>query len=64
MAADTLTAMLLGGIMRRPLTSTHYDFDDYVKTCVKIYLKGLQRDPGAADPAARGHVAVGGASRA
>ncbi len=42
MAADTLTAMLLGGIMRRPLTSTHYDFDDYVKTCVKIYLKGLQ----------------------
>jgi len=42
MAADTLTAMILGGVMRRPLTAAHYDLDDYVKTCVKIYLKGLQ----------------------
>jgi AcrR family transcriptional regulator len=42
MAADTLTAMILGGVMRRPLTSAHYDLDDYVKTCVAIYLKGLQ----------------------
>jgi AcrR family transcriptional regulator len=42
MAADTLTGMILGGVMRRPLTSGHYELDDYVKTCVKIYLKGLQ----------------------
>jgi AcrR family transcriptional regulator len=42
MAADTLTGMILGGVMRRPLTLAHYDLDDYVKTCVKIYLKGLQ----------------------
>ena len=42
MAADALTAMILGGVMRRPLTSASYELDDYVKTCVKIYLKGLQ----------------------
>jgi AcrR family transcriptional regulator len=42
MAADALTAMLLGGVLRRPLTSAHYELDDYVKTCVKLYLKGIQ----------------------
>ena len=42
MAADALSAMLLGGVMRRPLTCTEYDLKDYVKTCVKLYLKGLQ----------------------
>jgi AcrR family transcriptional regulator len=43
MSADALSAMLLGGILRRPLTSAQYDLDDYVKTCVKLYLKGVQR---------------------
>jgi AcrR family transcriptional regulator len=42
MAADTLSAMILGGVLRRPLTAAQYDLKDYVKTCVKIYLKGLQ----------------------
>jgi AcrR family transcriptional regulator len=42
MAADALTAMILGGVMRRPLASAHYELDDFVKTCVTIYLKGLQ----------------------
>jgi AcrR family transcriptional regulator len=42
LAADALTAMLLGGVLRRPLTCAHYDIADYVKACVKLYLKGLQ----------------------
>jgi AcrR family transcriptional regulator len=42
MAADALTAMLLGGVMRRPLTSAQYDIQAYVKTCVKLYLKGIE----------------------
>lgn len=42
MAADTFTAMLLGGILRRPLTDPQYDFPSYVKQCVKLYLKGLE----------------------
>ena len=41
-AADTLSCMLLGGILRRPLTSGEYEVEAYVKTCVEIYLKGLQ----------------------
>jgi AcrR family transcriptional regulator len=41
-AADALSGMLLGGVMRRPLTSNEYEIKSYVKTCVKIYLKGLQ----------------------
>ncbi len=42
MAADALTAMLLGGVMRRPLTEAQYGIEAYVKTCVKLYLKGLE----------------------
>ena len=41
-AADALSAMLLGGIMRRPLTAAEYSTRRYVKTCVKLYLKGIQ----------------------
>jgi hypothetical protein len=41
-AADALSGMLLGGVMRRPLTCAEYNTGSYVKTCVKIYLKGLQ----------------------
>jgi AcrR family transcriptional regulator len=42
MAADALSAMLLGGVLRRPLTSAQYDIDAYARTCVKLYLKGVQ----------------------
>ena len=41
-AADALSAMLLGGVLRRPLTSAQYGVDAYVKTCVKLYLRGLE----------------------
>jgi AcrR family transcriptional regulator len=41
-AADALSGMLLSGVMRRPLTSGEYEIDSYVKTCVKLYLKGIQ----------------------
>jgi AcrR family transcriptional regulator len=41
-AADALSSMLLGGVMRRPLTSDQYDLKSFVKTCVKLYLKGIQ----------------------
>ena len=41
LAADALTAMLLGGVLRRPLTSARYDIADYVKASVQLYLTGL-----------------------
>jgi AcrR family transcriptional regulator len=41
-AADALSGMLLGGIMRRPLTAGEYETKSYVKTCVKLYLQGIQ----------------------
>jgi hypothetical protein len=34
--------MLLGGVLRRPLTSARYDIADYVKASMKLYLKGLE----------------------
>jgi len=42
MAADALSAMLLGGVLRRPLNVARYDLDAYAKSCVKLYLKGVQ----------------------
>ena len=41
-AADTFTGMLFIGIMRRPLTEEVYPNERYVKTCVEIYLKGIE----------------------
>jgi AcrR family transcriptional regulator len=41
-AADALTAMLMGGMLRRPLTVGEYEMKTFVKTCVKLYLKGIQ----------------------
>jgi AcrR family transcriptional regulator len=42
MAADALSAMILGGVLRRPLTRAQYTIEAYVKTCVKIYLPGIE----------------------
>ena len=42
MAADALSAMLLGGVLRRPLTLAQYDLNAYAKSCVKLYLKGVE----------------------
>lgn len=42
-AADALTGMLLSGIIRRPLTDSVYSNKRYVKTCVEIFLKGIER---------------------
>ena len=42
-AADALTGMLLSGIIRRPLTESAYPTKRYVKTCVEIFLKGIER---------------------
>jgi len=41
-AADALSGMLLGGIMRRPISCEEYEIPAYVATCVKLYLKGIQ----------------------
>jgi len=41
-AADALTGMLLAGIIRRPLTDTIYRNERYVKTCVELFLKGIE----------------------
>jgi AcrR family transcriptional regulator len=42
-AADALTGMLLSGIIRRPLTGSVYSNKRYVKTCVELFLKGIER---------------------
>ncbi|HEY0256381.1 MAG TPA: TetR/AcrR family transcriptional regulator [Candidatus Methylacidiphilales bacterium] len=42
-AADALTGMLLSGILRRPLTQSSYTNKHYVKTCVELFLKGIER---------------------
>jgi AcrR family transcriptional regulator len=41
-AADALTGMLFAGIMRRPLTDSLYPNERYVKTCLEIFLKGIE----------------------
>lgn len=42
-AADTLTGMLTAGILRRPLTESAYSNEQYVKTSVELFLKGIER---------------------
>jgi len=42
-AADAFTGMLLTGILRRPLTDSVYGNTEYVDTCVKLFLKGIER---------------------
>jgi len=41
-AADALTGMILGGVLRRPLTEARYSFDAYVRTCVRLFLEGME----------------------
>ena len=42
LAADALTGMLLSGVIRRPLTEGTYTNEDYVTTCVELFLKGIE----------------------
>jgi AcrR family transcriptional regulator len=41
-AADALTGMLLIGMIRRPLTESIYANERYVKTCIELFLKGIE----------------------
>jgi AcrR family transcriptional regulator len=41
-SADSLTGMLLIGMIRRPLTESAYSFDRYIKNCLDIFLKGIE----------------------
>jgi AcrR family transcriptional regulator len=41
-ATDALTGMLMAGILRRPLTERFYDTERYTKTCVELFLKGIE----------------------
>jgi AcrR family transcriptional regulator len=41
-AADAFSGMLLSGVIRRPLTETAYRNEDYVKTCLELFLKGIE----------------------
>jgi AcrR family transcriptional regulator len=41
-AADALSGMLLIGVMRRPLTKSVYSYDRYVRTCLELFLKGIE----------------------
>ena len=41
-AADALSGMLLAGILRRPLTDFEYANARYSKTCVELFLKGIE----------------------
>jgi AcrR family transcriptional regulator len=41
-AADALTGMLLSGGLRRPLTEAEYSHTRYAKTCLEIFLKGIE----------------------
>ncbi|MCE0498761.1 MAG: TetR/AcrR family transcriptional regulator [Methylacidiphilales bacterium] len=41
-AADAFTGMLLAGVIRRPLTEAVYRNEDYVKTCLELFFKGIE----------------------
>lgn len=40
--ADSLTGMLLAGTIRRPLTESIYSSEHYIKTCLELFLKGIE----------------------
>jgi AcrR family transcriptional regulator len=42
MAHDALSGMLMSGALRRPLTESMYKNEDYVKSCVDLFLKGIE----------------------
>jgi len=39
---DALTGMLVIGMLRRPLTDSHYSSERYIKTCLELFLKGIE----------------------
>jgi len=41
-AADALTGMLMSGVLRRPLTEPHYSNVRYARTCVELFLRGIE----------------------
>jgi AcrR family transcriptional regulator len=41
-ATDALTGMLIAGILRRPLTDPVYPNARFSKTCVELFLKGIE----------------------
>ena len=41
-ATDAFTGMLMVGMLRRPLTEGYYDTARYYKTCVELFLKGIE----------------------
>ena len=41
-AADSLTGMMLAGTIRRPLTESIYSSGRYIKTCLELFLKGIE----------------------
>jgi AcrR family transcriptional regulator len=40
--ADALTSLLLGAVIRRPLTKSEYEIEPFFKTTLEIFLKGIQ----------------------
>jgi AcrR family transcriptional regulator len=42
-ASDAFTGMLMCGILKRPLTDSFYPNERYVKTCVELFLKGIEK---------------------
>ena len=42
LCADSLTGLLLIGMMRRPLTESIYTNERYVKNCLELFLKGIE----------------------
>jgi len=42
-AADALTGMLLAGVLRRPLTDPEYSNTRFSKTCLDLFLKGIEK---------------------
>ena len=41
-AADTLPAMLVAGVLRRPLTDPEYSNERFSRTCLDIFLHGIE----------------------
>jgi AcrR family transcriptional regulator len=41
-AADAFTGMLLIGMLRRPINESYYSYEKYAKTCLQLFLKGIE----------------------
>jgi AcrR family transcriptional regulator len=42
LAADALTGMLVAGVLRRPLTEPQYSNARFSKSCLELFLKGIE----------------------